>query len=80
MSKKDFKTDVAGGADAFFSTRDTTDTQNTQYTKPTFYRLNLKLSGELKQYLADEAWRQRKSITDLVDTILLEYKSSHESK
>lgn len=57
-------------------TQDTLDTENSTDTlKP--YRLNLKLSGDLKQYLSDEAWRERISITQLVNKALEEYKTQH---
>ena len=82
---KDFKT-AATGADRFFSINDTKDikntdsTQDTQDTKDRFYRLNLKLDISLKDYLADEAWRQRVSITALVNSILKEYRETHKDK
>lgn len=62
-------------------TKDTQDTRDTENTKSTrgIYRLNLKLSGDLKQYLSDEAWRQRISITQLVNIILEAYKDEHPS-
>ena len=44
---------------------------------PQYYRLNLKLDGELREYLADEAWRNRISITALVNQILTEYRDAH---
>lgn len=45
---------------------------------PQFYRLNLKLDGELREYLTDEAWRKRTSITALVNQILCEYRDAHD--
>lgn len=41
------------------------------------YRLNLKLSGDLKDYLAEASWRQRKSITQLVNDVLEAYKEKN---
>lgn len=85
---KNFKA-AATGADRFFSVNDTLDTSNTKDTKDTFntystqgtnekyYRLNLKLDPSLKEYLADEAWRQRLSITALVNSILKDYRETH---
>lgn len=88
---KNFKA-AATGADRFFSVNDTLDTSDTRNmsdtndakdTKDTrnttekYYRLNLKLDASLKEYLADEAWRQRLSITSLVNSILKEYKDAH---
>ena len=82
---KEFKT-AATGADLFFSvndtegkkdTRDTRDTKGERDTKDKYYRLNLKLDAALKDYLADEAWRQRLSITALVNKILGEYRDAH---
>ena len=57
-------------------TKDSKDTQDTRSIKD-IYRLNLKLSGDLKDYLADEAWRQRISITQLVNDVLEAYKADH---
>ena len=76
---KDFKA-AATGADRFFSANDTKDTKNTQDIKDRFYRLNLKLDIDLKDYLSDEAWRQRTSITALVNKILKEYRDSHKEE
>ena len=85
---KDFKT-AATGADRFFSINDTKDIKNTDSTQDTkdtqdikdrFYRLNLKLDIDLKDYLSDEAWRQRTSITALVNKILKEYRDSHKEE
>nr|UVX75660.1 MAG: hypothetical protein [Bacteriophage sp.] len=79
---KDFKA-AATGADRFFSANDTKDTQDTKGTqdiKDRFYRLNLKLDIDLKDYLSDEAWRQRTSITALVNKILKEYRDSHKEE
>lgn len=46
-------------------------------TKADIYRLNLKLSGDLKDYLAEASWRQRKSITQLVNDVLEAYKEKN---
>lgn len=51
---------------------------NESKTTPTFYRLNLKLDGDLKEFLSDEAWRQRTSITALVNDVLHKYKAKKE--
>lgn len=75
---KEFKTTATAGAARFISTPHTQDTQDTQPTTPTFYRLNLKLDGDLKEFLSDEAWRQRTSITALVNDVLHEYKAKKE--
>lgn len=55
------------------ATTGTATTEDTQDTKE-YYRLNLKLDIELKDFLADEAWKQRKSITQLLNEIITEYK------
>lgn len=34
------------------------------------YRINLKLRGEFKQYLNDEAWKSRKSITEYINDLI----------
>lgn len=76
MAAKTFKNDIAG-TDRLFSANDTQDTKDTRNTErpaeKAVYRLNLKLSGELKEYLADAAWYNRVSITSLVNEILLDY-------
>ena len=77
---KEFKTTATAGAARFISTPHTQDTQDTQATTPTFYRLNLKLDGDLKEFLSDEAWRQRTSITALVNEVLKEYRVKKESE
>lgn len=41
------------------------------------YRLNLKLSGDLREYLSEAAWRQRMSITQLVNNVLEAYKEEN---
>lgn len=100
MSKKNFRADIASGADRFFSVNDVVETQaeadmqdtkviksvkateetrDTQGTKDTsdtqqYYRINLKLRAEYKDYLADEAWRQRISITELLNRMIGEYR------
>lgn len=57
------------------ATTGTTTTEDTQDIKKEYYRLNLKLDIELKDFLADEAWKQRKSITQLLNEIITEYKN-----
>lgn len=80
MAGKTFKNDIAG-TDRLFSANDTKDTRDTKDThKKDVYRLNLKLSGELKEYLADAAWYNRVSITSLVNDILLDYKEKNPIK
>ena len=57
-------------------TKDSKDSKDSKAARD-IYRLNLKLSGDLKEYLSDEAWRQRISITQLVNNVLEAYKSDH---
>lgn len=78
---KNFKDTATKSAQKFISTQHTEDTQDTQAT-PTFYRLNLKLDTRLRDYLADEAWYKRTSITQLVNEILTDYseKNPHEGR
>ena len=92
MAKNNF-TGMLGSTQKLKATSDSGDTKDTKATRDTensggagdIYRLNLKLSGDLKQYLADEACRQslskrrRISITQLVNDILEEYKEQHPS-
>lgn len=72
--KKDFKTTATAGAERFISTPATQDTQDTQATPNTFYRINLKLDGDLQEFLAYQAWRNTVSITAIVNKFL------HDSK
>lgn len=74
---KDFKNTAAAGAAKFISVP---DDETPPKKAPEFYRLNLKLDGELREYLSDQAWRNRTSITALVNDILLEYKEAHPYK
>ena len=57
-------------------TKDSKDSKDSKAARD-IYRLNLKLSGDLKEYLSDEAWRQRISITQLVNDVLEAYKADH---
>lgn len=43
-------------------------------TAPKSYRINLKLDPGLKEYLADEAWRNRISVTELINRMIREYR------
>lgn len=72
---KDFKTTAAAGAARFISAPVQEETPPQE--APQFYRLNLKLDGDLREYLSDEAWRNRTSITALVNQILCEYRDAH---
>lgn len=91
MAKKNFRDDIVTGADRFFSAHDDTqgaqdvqdvrDVQNTQGTqdmKP--YRINLKLNGGYKEFLADEAWKRRMSITELLNQVIGEFKARVEGE
>lgn len=88
MSKKNFKANIATGADRFFSVhdeageqdvRDVPGVQDVQDTLPV-YRINLKLRGDFKAFLAEEAWRQRKSVTALLNDMIEEYKEKVEAE
>ncbi len=72
---KDFKNTAAAGAARFISVPDHQEAP--PHEAPEFYRLNLKLDGALREYLSDEAWMKRTSITALVNQILIEYKDAH---
>lgn len=72
---KDFKNTAAAGAARFISTP--AQEEKPQEAPQEFYRLNLKLDGALREYLSDEAWMKRTSITALVNQILMEYKDAH---
>lgn len=79
---KDYKGKATEGAERFISNnrkwsasgRPASDATETPY------RLSLKLDPDLKEWLSDEAWRQRLSITALVNDILHEYKRNKGEK
>lgn len=77
---KDFKKPATAGAGLFISALDTQGTQDTQNTARTYYRFNLKLDLDLKEFLSEEAWKQRMTITALINQILQEYKRDTELK
>lgn len=64
------------GADNTQETHDTHSTHDTQKThkadetegKP--YRINLKLDGDLEEFIKDEAWRQRTSVTQYLNGLI----------
>jgi len=51
-------------------TQSTTNAHNTQEPQQTHYRINLKLRPEFRQYLDDEAWKARKSITEYLNDLI----------
>jgi len=78
MSKKTFK-DKTDHLNRFFSepeeekrTHAPQGTARTQITSPKqqYYRLNLKLKAEYKEYLADASWATRKSITEYINDLI----------
>lgn len=75
---KDFKTTAAAGAARFITPPEPIETPpRDKEQQPEFYRINLKLDGCLKQYLSDEAWLNRLTITALCNQILLDYMAEH---
>lgn len=74
---KDFKKPATTGAGIFISALDTQGTQGTQNTARTYYRFNLKLDLDLKDFLSEEAWKNRTTITALINDILTAYKDAH---
>lgn len=81
MAKKNFTSDIAVGTDRFFSANDPKDTQDTKDTPSVqntqdvqgVYRINLKLEGKYKEFLAEEAWKRRISVTALLNQIIGEF-------
>lgn len=75
MSKKNFRVEIATGADRFFSVNDVVEETPGEAEKAEEkpYRINLKLKAEYRGFLVDEAWRQRKSVTALINEIIGEY-------
>ena len=79
MPKKTFKNNTAH-LDRFFSepqephnTHDTDVPQRThepQKTEPKYYRLNLKLKAEYREYLEHASWLSKKSITQYVNDLI----------
>jgi hypothetical protein len=84
MSKKSFKDNTAN-IDRFFSAAETDKTSNTSgisniynisETSETYkteqkpYMLSLKFNSNFKQYISDEAWKARKTITAYLTDII----------
>ncbi|MDR2204344.1 MAG: hypothetical protein LBE76_08675 [Nitrososphaerota archaeon] len=82
MPKKDFRGTVKG-ADKLFSVNDIRlDTSSVQDTLDTqrkrgFYRLNLKLDIDLRDYISDAAWRQRTNITGYLNNLIRADQNKH---
>ena len=84
MSKKNFKntgidlffSDPSSAATDTLDTQDMKDTLDTQDTSGTYkqkkeyYRLNLKLDMELKEYITDAAWYDRVTVTEYLNTLI----------
>jgi len=51
-------------------TQETYSTQETQQAQKAYYRINLKLRPEFRQYLDDESWKARKSITEYLNDLI----------
>jgi len=75
MNKKNFKDNTAN-IDRFFSEAETQNTDNalntnnTQEAQEKPYRINLKLRPKFRQYLDDEAWKARTSITEYLNELI----------
>ena len=83
MAKKSYRNDP-GGVDRFFSDtpQDSSVADNTQQTQSTpiaqetqnaqqmYYRINLRLRPEYRQYLDDESWKARMSITEYLNELI----------
>jgi len=83
LSKKSFKDNTAN-IDRFFSetpkveidtqmTHSTYETQMTQGVSKAqlpYYRINLKLRLEFKEYLAHESWKAHTSITEYINNLI----------
>lgn len=79
MPRKDFKAGVerfmssamdTHGADDTHDTHDTRGTQDTQGAHKAFYRINLKLRPQYREYLELEAWKEKKSITEYINDLI----------
>ena len=64
--------DVCDAQDTYepYDTQNTHQTYETQSTQKTHYRINLSLRPEFRQYLDDEAWKARKSITQYINDLI----------
>lgn len=71
MARKSFKAEAAASVyDKFFSEpEDTQDTKNIEDTQG-YYRLNLKLKAEYKEYLVLASWEAHKSITQYINELI----------
>ena len=73
MATKSFKDNPALafiGTQQADNTADTQKAQSTPEAQPTYYRLNLKLRGEFRQYLDDESWKARISMTEYINRLI----------
>ena len=76
-NKKNFK-DNTVNIDRFFSDAQTQNIQSADYTGSTAdtqkkpYRINLKLRPQFRQYLDNEAWKARKSISEYLNDLIQE--------
>jgi len=69
MSKKNFKDNTAG-IDRFFSSPEPRQARAAPDTRGARYRINLKLRPEFKEYLTEESWKSRKSVTEYVNDLI----------
>ena len=80
MSKKTFK-DKTDHLDKFFSdseeengTHRTHEPQKTHSTHhesvPKYYRINLKLKAEFKDFLSNASWKKKQSITQYINDLI----------
>ena len=76
MAKKTFK-DSTAHLDRFFSesgeasrTQEPQEPQSTTASTPKYYRLNLKLKAEYRDYLEQASWESRKSITQYLNNLI----------
>lgn len=71
-----YNTDNTDAKNETYSTQKTPWTPKTQKTQivhntsKEHYRINLKLRPEYKEYLTDEAWKARKSITEYINDLI----------
>jgi hypothetical protein len=87
MPKKTFKNNT-GHLDRFFTDPDDNGTQEPQQTrkiqsqpdKPKYYRINLKLKAEYKEYLDRVSWENKKSITQYLNDLIEADKISEDTK
>lgn len=74
---KDFTKTATAAADKFIAKRKAE--KQAQPEEQEFYRFSLKLDGDLKAFIEDEAWMNHISRNDFINAVLKGYKEAKEA-